>query len=428
MLMKGPIHISFCKQCIYFCLILFLTGLAEMDVYGQKELEKANTYFSNNQFHQALELYIVYENSLPDSLQKHPVLIKIATCYSELNNPKKAAYYYSLAINIRNNLNEELKIKYVNTLLENAQYLKARDYLLSLEEPLYLQQNLLASCDFAMANRAVNEKIEMQSVNNQFGTGLYGMTKYKEKLLYLVPSPASSRQNSNCYLYDDRSELSIKHEFQNKRLKETAIYTPSYDPVNNILFFSRNLSLQSSYYKGNREKLNIGIGGSNNLGIFFLNMNDEKGKNKPEVFPFLNIDFNSTHPFINETGDTLYFASDIPGGYGGYDIYYSVKEGESWSRPVNLGARVNTLLNEGYPFYRNGTLYFASNGQPGYGGLDIFKYSHSDNQVSNLGMPINSSSDDFYYILKEEFSGFIVSNRNRLDGRDIIYKFIIEKY
>lgn len=98
-------------------------------------------------------------------------------------------------------------------------------------------------------------------------------------------------------------------------------------------------------------------------------------------------------------------------------------EDGSWSRPINMGANVNTIMNEGYPFVAGDKMYFASTGHPGYGGLDLFEYDLSTHSIKNLGKPINSSFDDFYIIYMEENNGFFISNREREDGKDIIYSF-----
>ena len=112
----------------------------------------------------------------------------------------------------------------------------------------------------------------------------------------------------------------------------------------------------------------------------------------------------------------LFFVSDMPGGYGGFDLYYATKKDEGvFADPVNLGPTINTLGNEETPFYRDGTLYFSSTGHPGLGGFDIF-YSAWDgsswSEPTNMGKGYNTSVDDLYFSIdKEGYDGFIVSNR-----------------
>lgn len=140
------------------------------------------------------------------------------------------------------------------------------------------------------------------------------------------------------------------------------------------------------------------------------------------------------HPVLAFGDQYLFFASDLPGGYGGKDIWYSkyVKKGKTWSKPVNLGKEINTAGDEMFPFIReDGTLYFASNGHPGMGGLDIFKAARQGKEdkwakVENMKYPINSESNDFGIIFdgKKE-RGFFTTDREGGRGGDDIWSFRI---
>lgn len=129
------------------------------------------------------------------------------------------------------------------------------------------------------------------------------------------------------------------------------------------------------------------------------------------------------HPAINQTGDTLYFVSDAPGGFGGKDIWLAVQNGEDWE-VQNAGSKVNTAADEMFPYlHANGTLYFASNGHPGYGGLDLF-YLDSIGDVYNMGQPFNGAGDDFgICFLGMSQDGFFSSNRGSRKGVDMLYEF-----
>ncbi len=140
------------------------------------------------------------------------------------------------------------------------------------------------------------------------------------------------------------------------------------------------------------------------------------------------------HPSVAEDDLTLYFVSDLPGGYGGMDIWKVTRgsESDTWGEPINLGKSINTGGKEMYPFIRaDGTLYFASDGHSGLGGLDIFKATPNGDgwTVVNTGAPINSPADDFSIIVERDNDrGFFASNRvapNRRTGgaTDAIYSF-----
>ena len=132
------------------------------------------------------------------------------------------------------------------------------------------------------------------------------------------------------------------------------------------------------------------------------------------------------HPAVSPDGQYLYFVSDMPGGYGGKDLWrISLTEKEGTLE--NLGVQINTPGDEMFPYIRsNGDLYFASDGHPGMGGLDIFRARMNDSgmwQIENMKYPINSSADDFGITFGEEETGFFSSNRGDGRGYDNIYTF-----
>ncbi len=138
------------------------------------------------------------------------------------------------------------------------------------------------------------------------------------------------------------------------------------------------------------------------------------------------------HPSLSAGGDTLYFASDAPGGFGGKDIYFAESTSDGWTQPTNLGSRINTAGDEMYPTIRaNGMLYFASNGHPGYGGLDLFRAMQRDTTwvLYNMGAPFCSAGDDFGITFAGDTeNGFFSSNRKVGRSRnqfDMIYSFTL---
>ena len=134
------------------------------------------------------------------------------------------------------------------------------------------------------------------------------------------------------------------------------------------------------------------------------------------------------HPALSPDGNTLYFVSDMPGGYGETDIYFCKRTGDAWSDPVNLGSEVNTPGKELFPFIAaDGALYFASDGLPGFGGLDLYvttKITTGWTRPQNMGLPINSSYDDLSLVMTgEPGMGLFSSNRPGGVGSDDIYGF-----
>jgi outer membrane protein OmpA-like peptidoglycan-associated protein len=167
----------------------------------------------------------------------------------------------------------------------------------------------------------------------------------------------------------------------------------------------------------------------NRLEIFSSNYSQNQWAD-PVPFQYNNVEeYSVGHPAVTEDGSTLYFVSDMPGGYGGTDIYFCEKLSTGgWSKPQNAGPAINTDGKEVFPFVDDdGTLYFSSDGHAGMGGLDIFKATGSKSSWSepeNMKSPINSSKDDFsIYFTDTGAAGYLSSNRSDGLGDDDIYSF-----
>lgn len=176
---------------------------------------------------------------------------------------------------------------------------------------------------------------------------------------------------------------------------------------------------------------------SDYCGIWVSRRSPEGGWEPPVPLPLLSDSANTGQPALSPDGETLVFAAVDPSGFGGSDIYFSVRSIEGWSNPVNLGARFNTELDEAFPsFDEEGNLYFASNGIPGMGGFDIFKCLKNGKnkwvKPEQLPYPINSAADDFSLLMeplseeeKEIFymKGYFSSSRPGGLGSDDLYYF-----
>jgi outer membrane protein OmpA-like peptidoglycan-associated protein len=184
-----------------------------------------------------------------------------------------------------------------------------------------------------------------------------------------------------------------------------AVFNNSGDTI----YYSRNLALT------NKKSNNSGSG--NKLGIFNAVLVDGQWT-KVREFRYNNEAYNVTAPCLSPDGEKLFFASDKPGGSGGYDLYYCQWKSDYWNKPVNLGPVINTAGNESYPFINpSGDLFFSSDGHPGLGGMDIF-YSQFSNQEwqppVRLDPPINSQFNDFGLITDSLMNeGYFSTDRNK---------------
>ena len=192
------------------------------------------------------------------------------------------------------------------------------------------------------------------------------------------------------------------------------------------LYLSRNAS------KGGKIVLNKN--GKATLKIYIKSRDTTGNFVGEEILPFESETFSYCHPTLSADGNRLYFSSDMPGGFGGMDLWVArrLKDG-TWSQPINLGARVNTAKNEVFPFMTNkGSLYFASDGIVGSkGGYDLYRIEieHRTARAFPMGEPFNTEFDDFgiMFMPKNENKGYFSSNRKGGTGGDDIYEFEMKK-
>lgn len=187
------------------------------------------------------------------------------------------------------------------------------------------------------------------------------------------------------------------------------------------IIFTRN-----NYYHGKKS--------TSKDGKVKLKMFTAKGTDHNEITPFAynSDEYSVGHPTVSKDGKLLIFSSDMSGGSGGADLYYSVRISEKgdWGRPVNMGRKINTEGDEQFPYLDDeGVLYFASNGLAGLGGFDVFTVKLKDlkpvGNPQNLGAPFNSSYDDFGVAKTSDLTGFLSSNRA---GNDNIYSFVKKEF
>lgn len=192
----------------------------------------------------------------------------------------------------------------------------------------------------------------------------------------------------------------------------------TFSPDNTTMYFTRN-----NYGK----KLKRDKNGINHLKIYVSQKVDGEWTEAKEV-PFNSDEYSTGHPALSPDGKKLYFVSDMPGTIGDTDIFVVDVLGDGqFSEPKNLGPEINTERKEMFPFINEKKMYFASNGHVGLGGLDVYEVAYDEEgfkEVRNMGKPINSSKDDFSYIVKEEDQkGYFASNRRGGKGDDDIYSF-----
>ncbi|RRB11096.1 flagellar motor protein MotB [Larkinella knui] len=196
-----------------------------------------------------------------------------------------------------------------------------------------------------------------------------------------------------------------------------------------VTFFSDGYQMVFTRNNYDGRRVRQSTEGVTNLKLYTASQQNGTWVNIEEL-PFNSNDYSVGHPALSKDDRLLFFASDMPGGVGGTDLYVSRNENGKWTKPVNLGKEINTKGNDLFPFIdERGNLYFASDGRKGLGGLDIFYVPLVDGAfagpVEHLDAPINSDLDDFGMVTDGNRKGGYFST-NRQKGNDDIFRFVRE--
>ncbi|NEU07773.1 OmpA family protein [Flavihumibacter sp. R14] len=399
-------------------------------------IEKADKYYEKYDYKYAIDLYEKVMLKKP-SLE---VAQKLANCYRFINDTEAAEQAYARVLTFEDF--EPINYKYyADALKQNSRFDKAKENFLLYGQAVPSKSEearvLANACDAAKMwaeNPEPNVSIENElGLNSEYSE--FSPVKYKNGYVFVsdrwfVKTDASKKSDEvygwtgNPYLklYESSGESSPKLSLLPKPVNNefhtgSAVFTASGDTI----YFSRSEADNSKKGKGK-------VIGRN---FIYYSVKTNNEWSEPVALGF-NSDatFSVQHPAISADGNILYFASDMPGGLGGNDIYASRKTSSgSWGNPVNCGPNVNSTDDEGFPSVSvEGNLYFSSKGHVGMGGLDIFTAKGSYNNfgiAENLRSPINSPKDDFGLLYLNDKSGLISSNRNGGRGLDDIYRFNI---
>ena len=287
----------------------------------------------------------------------------------------------------------------------------------------------LKSCEFSLNGKNPTRYIveSMPSINTRYSdySPIYANSDYSE--LYFI----SSREGGFSDKIDERTGEYFSDIYSTKLDKKAKWSKPALvpDPISvegseGSAYINRRRTVMFFTKCKAEKKKSLGCS---------IYVSQRKGKlwGQPMILQ-VKIDSNITigHPTSNEDQTLVIFSSDLSGGYGGKDLWLVQKEQRGkWSEPLNLGPAINTSGDEMFPFlHSDGSLYFSSNGHIGLGGLDVFKSEKDESgqyvSVINMKAPINSSLDDFGFIVERDTErGYLSSNREGGKGGDDIYQF-----
>ena len=409
------------KALILFCFIL------PISFFGQSSLKKASSHYNNYSYSKVIEKLEDKKDVNTDAQRK------LAESYKITGNFAAADSVYSIIMQASDKTPQDI-YAYAQILKMNAKYAEAQKQMdaysalnaadsrtkLFNQNKTYTIDLLKDKGQFEVKNLAVN------STEQDFG-----VTYFKNEIVYTSSkhdiNAAYRRWNGNNLpfldLYigkvEENGEItnSKKMSSLNKKYHEGPA---SYNKTGNIIIYTQD-NYQSKSSDGIRK-----------LELMESTFKDgEWGEKNP--FALNNKEYSVGHPALSADGNTLYFASDMPGGIGGVDIYRVIRNADgTWGKAENLGEKINTEGNEMFPFvHESGMFFFSSDGRPGLGGLDVFVSQLKNNQfakVINLGTPVNGSKDDFSFVLNEsKTKGYFASNREGGKGDDDIYSFNLLK-
>ena len=317
--------------------------------------------------------------------------------------------------------NPQYYLNYGKVLKQLGKVEKAKEYFSSYKEidPL-LGEQLVLSCDFAMAQLKESDKYKVALANWNTPESDFACSQIEGNIVFASYSdtdlPMTNNHKSVNYTIETTKEAVSKTDFLNdSRISQNNIVSISFANNRTCAYIKHNFV--NGFKQIDAEELD--------LGIFVAEMDEDGVLRNERPFPFNSIGYANAFPAFASDGSALYFASNMPGGFGGFDLYVSYNDQGNWSEPINLGASINTQGNEITPFINQTTLYFASDYLMGLGGLDIFKSVEEDGlwlEASNLGKGINSPEDDFYplYVASDDML-YYTSNRIGGKGKHDIY-------
>ena len=403
-------------------IVLSSCGAQKPSVIAAEKAYNAEKYFI------AADLYKKAIPTIRNKKTKAELIYKVAESYRQINNTKQSSIWYEKAVAA----GYEGKEVYLN--LANAYKFQDRlkDAIATYKE--YLSQkpgDSLALLGIENCNLALKwkEKATWFDVFNEGALNTkdveYAPSFYGKGIIF-----TSNRGKVKGKNYYERTGKNYENIFASATTGKNR--WSRVDPLNKAInsdfnegvtsFDNNNRILYYTQCNGNKGK---------EIGCAILQTQNEGNTwTEPKLVEIPNPDsVLMAHPSINADGTRIYFTSVLKGGLGGKDIWYSERQGTTWGNPVNAGPKINTEGDEEFPFiHQSGTLYFASNGHKGIGGFDVLfcDFEEGDwTDATNLKSPINSTGDDFGFILDEnKETGYISSNRFGGKGEDDIYSVI----
>jgi outer membrane protein OmpA-like peptidoglycan-associated protein/tetratricopeptide (TPR) repeat protein len=413
------------KRKILLISLMFLLSLYPL---LSQTLKTADLNYEGGAYYSASNMYRSLLSSRSKSKEitdkRGQILFRIGECYRKMSMFEDAKKWY-LQAQGSGYLESDLYYGMGLIELQYGNYAEAKKiFQMSRDRnpgDLRIESKIL-SCDIQEIYKIPNTQHEIKPLENLNTRGSeYGLSFYGDRLIFASTGTGSSKKSIS----------------ERTGLPYSSLYISSpdsrslYGKVEKMESISENKSNEGTFsYDLQTDQLYCTRCESNERNCYIIKIKEKNGKYKEEgKLKLGNQTYGIGHPYLTEDGRRIYFTSTIEGGYGGADLWYVDRDvSGAYGTPVNLGGSINTSGDEVFPSFMDGILYFASDGHPGLGGLDLYaSYLETDGSFSapfNLRYPFNSSWDDFNLVHRPNSNiGMFVSNRNNSESSDDIYVF-----
>jgi peptidoglycan-associated lipoprotein len=418
------------KRILVF--LLLLVTVTSVEITAQKrKTERAYSAFNAGEYFDAIDQFknAYSKTKKSDKSTRTELVYMIAECYRLINDPKNAETWYKLAVKSAYS-KAEAEYWLAESLKKNSKYQLAIDefkkYKQVAPSDAKADQEIRA-CELALEWQKspeaykVEEIKDLDSKESDFSPAF---ARQDFGLIYFT----SSRDGASGNKTHGATGQNYTDIFESRIDKKSKWSTPMPVGVINTEFEEGTPSFSSDYKEIYFTRCESGKREKKGCVIMYSKRNGDAWS-EPKNLQILPDSLVAAHPAISPDGFTLYFVSDMPGGFGKKDIWETTREksGTSWSKPVNLGPDINSAGDELFPYVReDGSLYFSSDGIIGMGGLDIFKAKPQPDGswiVQNMKSPVNSFADDFGITFEGSEEKGIFSSTRKGKGNDDLYSF-----
>ncbi len=418
-------------------LLVVLSFIFTFSALAQKsKTRKADALFDRLSYLKAAELY---EKEVESGNTEPRLLRRIGDAYYYNARMTEAVVWYKkLADQQGENMDVQYMFRYAHALQGSQQPLAAAKWMAkfsdAVENDEILKRNFGGTTIAEVTQKKVNYELFNLPINTEYSE--FGSAIYADRLVFTSDRPKSKTDKelnpwtqtpySNMWygkIQENRKDVFDAKLFASRATTEVNESTPAFTKNLRTMYFTRNnFTFRKKSDKEGTTRLKIYKG-------------EAEVKNKEitwksiKELPFNSNEYSVGHPALTRDETKLFFASDMPGTVGKSDLFYvDVNKDGTYSEPKNIGTKVNTEARETMPVFHGDTLYFATDGRVGFGGLDIFytvmKKDGSFTTPENAGSPFNSNDDDFALVFgKDKKTGFLTSNREGGQGADDVYSF-----